>query len=64
MPSTVTSVSSATTKIARDVSRPETRSVASADTRQSNLEKDQDREAKRSYPERIEEEYAEREGSA
>lgn len=64
MPSTTTSVSSATAQTAHDVSRPDTQSVASANTQQSEQEKEQEREAERLYEERIEEEYAKREGGA
>jgi hypothetical protein len=64
MPSATTSVSSATAQTAHDVARPETQSVASANTQQSEQVKKQDWEAERLYEERIEEEYAKREGGA
>ncbi|KAJ4990551.1 hypothetical protein SVAN01_03998 [Stagonosporopsis vannaccii] len=60
MPSTssTTSVSSATAQTAHDVSRPDTQSVASANTQQNDQEREKEREAERLYEERIEEEYA------
>jgi hypothetical protein len=64
MPSATKSVSSATAQTAHDVARPGTQSVASANTQQSEQEKEQEREADRLYDERIEEEYAKREGGA
>jgi len=65
MPSTsTTSVSSATAESSHDVSRPETQSVASANIQQSDQEREKEREAERLYEERIEEEYAKREGGA
>ncbi|KAJ8118532.1 hypothetical protein OPT61_g503 [Boeremia exigua] len=68
MPSTssTTSVSSATAQTSHDVARPDTQSVASANTQQNDQEKEKEKEkeAERLYEERIEEEYAKREGGA
>ena len=55
-----TSVSSASAQTAHDVVRPDTQSVASAKTQQSEQEKEE--EAERLYKEQIKEEYAKREG--
>jgi len=62
-----TSVSSATAETAHDVANPSTQSVASASTQQQDQEQDKkekEKEAERLYEERIEEEYAKREGGA
>ena len=60
-----TSVSSATAETAHDVASPSTQSVASANTQQTEQEKEEkEKEAERLYEERIEEEYAKREGGA
>lgn len=62
-----TSVSSATAETAHDVANPSTQSVASASTQQQDQEQDEkekEKEAERLYEERIEEEYAKREGGA
>ena len=62
-----TSVSSATAETAHDVANPSTQSVASASTQQQDQEqdeKDKEKETERLYEERIEEEYAKREGGA
>lgn len=62
-----TSVSSATAETAHDVANPRTQSVASASTQQQDQEQDEkekEKEAERLYEERIEEEYAKREGGA
>jgi hypothetical protein len=60
-----TSVSSATAETAHDVANPSTQSVASASTQQQDQEQDEkEKEAERLYEERMEEEYAKREGGA
>jgi hypothetical protein len=62
-----TSVSSATAETAHDVANPSTQSVASASTQQQEKEQDEkekEKEAERLYEERMEEEYAKREGGA
>lgn len=62
-----TSVSSATAETAHDVANPSTQSVASASTQQQDQEQDEkekEKETERLYEERIEEEYAKREGGA
>jgi hypothetical protein len=71
MPQSTTSVSSATAETAHDVASPSTQSVASASTQQREQEQDKkeqeqekEKEAERLYEERIEEEYAKREGGA
>ncbi len=62
--STTTSVSSATAQTAHDVARPDTQSVASTNMQQNDQDKEKEREAEMLYEERIEEEYAKREGGA
>lgn len=64
MSSTSSSISSAIAQTAHDVERPSTQSVASANTQQSEQDEEKEKEAERLYEERIEEEYAKREGGA
>ena len=66
MPSTTSTptISSATAQTAQDVSRPDTQSVASATTQQTSQDQEKEKEAGRLYEERMEEEYAKREGGA
>lgn len=65
MPSTSTTpVSFTTAQTAHDVARPDTQSVASTNMQQNDQDKEKDREAEMLYEERIEEEYAKREGGA
>lgn len=64
MSSSSPSISSTTAQTALDVERPSTQSVASANTQQNEQDKEKEKEAERLYEERIEEEYAKREGGA